>query len=140
MAEETTELVFVYGTLKRGLHNSYLLDNDEFVTTGETKEKYVMTEDGIPYVSELIPYSTIQGEIFRVTNTSMHTLDMLESHPTWYERRQVLIVAEDGVEHNCWLYFNDKTLGSLINIDGDYGSKESRRIPIQQQQEGAPAN
>tara|TARA_R110002074_G_scaffold141374_1_gene287809 strand:- start:738 stop:1169 length:432 start_codon:yes stop_codon:yes gene_type:complete len=133
-------LVFVYGTLKHGFHNHVLLENDMFISKGVTHEAYLMTESGIPYVSESIQYSKIQGEIYLVSRESMDMLDMLESHPTWYERKIVTINTDDGIDFDCWLYFNEKSMGTLINQDGDYGKENARRIPIQQKQEGEEAN
>ena len=99
-----------------------------------------MTESGIPYVSSNIAYSKIQGEIYLVSEESMDMLDMLEGHPKWYERRVVKINTDDGIDFDCWLYFNERSMGTLINQEGDYGKKNARRIPILHEQEGKEAN
>ena len=124
-------LVFVYGTLKKGFYNHRLLENDIFISKGETDEAYLMTESGIPYVSQSISYSKIQGEIYLVSRESMDMLDMLESHPTWYERKLVKINTEEGIDFECWLYFNERSMGSLLNQEGDYGKENVKRMPIQ---------
>tara|TARA_B110000091_G_scaffold214337_1_gene267107 strand:- start:2099 stop:2533 length:435 start_codon:yes stop_codon:yes gene_type:complete len=134
------ELVFVYGTLKSGFHNNYLLSREEYICKGETVEKYLLTEDGIPYVSDQIELSHIQGEVYKVSPDSLMDLDMLEGHPNWYERKQVKIKGNDDSVRVCWLYFNEKSLGSLINQDGDYGKENARRIPILLQQENQEKN
>jgi len=134
------KLVFVYGTLKYGFHNHALLEDDVFISKGETDEEYLMTESGIPYVSSNIPYSKIKGEIYLVSQESMDMLDMLESHPTWYERKMVKINTEDGIDFDCWLYFNERSMGTLINQEGDYGKENARRIPIQHEQTDTEAN
>jgi len=134
------ELVFVYGTLKSGFHNNHLLKDDKYICKGFTEEKYLLTEDGIPYVSEQIDYCNIHGEVYNVSVDSLISLDILEGHPMWYERKKVNIKGSNGNVYNCWLYFNEQSLGSLLNQDGDYGKENARRIPIQLQQENTEAN
>lgn len=44
--------IFVYGSLKEGYHNHYLLENAEFICEAITKEKYPMVniEGDFPYL------------------------------------------------------------------------------------------
>ena len=46
------EKVFVYGTLKRGYSNNYLLQSSECLGHATTKDRYAMYSSGIPYVTE----------------------------------------------------------------------------------------
>lgn len=132
MTENRNELVFVYGTLKTGFYNNYLLDDADLIAYGETEQKYMMTESGIPFVTKQAEISTIKGEVYSLSPIDLSNLDVLESHPTWYKREQVNVVDEDGVVYLCWLYFNNLSMGDKINIDGDYGNTVSRFVYIDQ--------
>jgi gamma-glutamylcyclotransferase (GGCT)/AIG2-like uncharacterized protein YtfP len=127
---EKKAYVFVYGTLKKGFHNNVLLQNEEFVAKGLTINEYVLTEDSIPYVSSIEEISRIHGEVYNVSPEAMINLDILEGHPRWYERRLTKIAATDGKVYECWLYFNERSLGALINLSGDFGNRKATRVPI----------
>ncbi|EER01119.1 Troponin C-akin-1 protein, putative [Perkinsus marinus ATCC 50983] len=99
-----TDLVFVYGTLKRGFYNweRYLRPElgAEFIATAETVEKYPLVIEGtygIPFLinQEGIGHN-IQGEIFAVTRPCLQSLDLLEGYPQWYDRHLIPLKCSDG--------------------------------------------
>lgn len=99
--------IFVYGTLKRGFYNHDLLENAEFVCEAITKEKYPMvnTEGYFPYLINnkgLGHY--IQGEVYKIDEIILATLDILESYPSHYDRRQIQVVSL-GIELTAIVYF-----------------------------------
>ena len=53
------ELVFVYGTLRKGHGNHKLIEGGRFMGSGLTVKKYAMYSRGIPFVSEDEPVSRI---------------------------------------------------------------------------------
>jgi gamma-glutamylaminecyclotransferase len=101
-------LMAVYGTLKKGYSNSYLLHDASFVGSGVTADKYPMVSNGIPFVIEDkgVGYN-IKVEVYRVNADTLANIDRLEGHPNWYERKQVKIHCK-GKVYMCWLYFNNK--------------------------------
>lgn len=76
---------FVYGTLKKGHGNNVLLNKSEYIGEAVTKEKFVMTDGGFPYVlrpedmSNEMPVGHILGEIYRVDDPeTVQSLNWLE--------------------------------------------------------------
>ena len=104
-----SNLVAVYGTLKRGYNNySRFLRTSRFVGSGETQTKYPLIIDGLPYLlsSEGVGHN-VDVDVFKVTDEALVELDLLEGHPKWYQRREVPINMSDGSILTCWVYFND---------------------------------
>jgi len=112
------ELVFVYGTLRRGHGNHVLLQNSKFVDYGFTKDKYAMYHTGIPFVNEYEEVSNIFGEVYQVSGHVLEMLDLLEGHPGWYERKKTIVIGGKK-RYRAWLYFNNTKEGELIE-SGDY--------------------
>ena len=112
------ELVFVYGTLRKGHGNHKLIEGGRYMGTGLTVNKYAMYSRGIPFVSEDEPISRIKGEIYEVSKPILKLLDMLEGHPGWYERKKTIVkVGQKKIK--AWLYFNNTKTENLIE-SGDY--------------------
>jgi gamma-glutamylaminecyclotransferase len=100
-------LVAVYGTLKKGYTNyNWYLTSSKFVGSGTTKEKYPLIIKGLPYLIEKDGYGhNVEVDVFKVSGDVLSRLDRLESHPTWYKRKQVPILV-NGKVLMCWVYFN----------------------------------
>ena len=116
------EIVFVYGTLRQGFHNHKLIMDSKTIDIGRTVSNYAMYANGIPYVSETEQVSQIYGELYLVSPRILLTLDMLEGHPVWYNRKKVPIETLNGKIYNAWLYFNETKTNNLIK-SGDYAKQ-----------------
>jgi len=104
----------VYGTLKKGYGNYYsYLTKATHVGSGRTKDKYPLVVSGLPYLIEKqgIGHNVVV-DVFRVDDVTLSSLDRLEGHPSWYERKQIPITLDDGSEVTAWIYFNHRELGS----------------------------
>jgi gamma-glutamylcyclotransferase (GGCT)/AIG2-like uncharacterized protein YtfP len=115
----------VYGTLKGGYGNHYLLQDSEFVGYGKTIGKYRMCiPSGIPFVirGEHIEGNHIDVEVYNVSDDDVLSVDMLEGHPTWYKRERIPIKLDSGVVKMCWLYLSDETYDDGIYYS-NYGLK-----------------
>ena len=113
--------VFVYGTLRKGFGNHYLLRDSKFIGYGITKEKYSLYVDGIPYVVK-IPNTQIKGEVYEVDKHTLDELDELEGHPDFY-RRELIDVIVNGKTIKAWIYFFPYPKGELIK-SGDFKNWE----------------
>jgi gamma-glutamylcyclotransferase (GGCT)/AIG2-like uncharacterized protein YtfP len=90
--------IFVYGTLLKGEHNHYLLENAEFLFYGKTKKEYTLYGLGsFPGMVEGGRYS-ISGEVYAVKPSELQHLDALEEHPDWYVRKEIVLENGEKVE------------------------------------------
>jgi gamma-glutamylaminecyclotransferase len=109
------DLVFVYGTLKRGCGNHYTLQRADgmFVNRAVTAERYPLVVDGLPYLLDVRGSGhRVHGELYRVEDAvGWRILDHLEGHPRFYRRRVLTCEVIGGDPVEAWTYF----------LQGDYG-------------------
>jgi len=102
------DLVFAYGTLKRGGQYHHLIDEigAEFVGPGQLVIPYPLYLAEYPCLVDQ-PGSGlgVRGEVFRVQDPAgWEVLDRLEDHPLEYKRR-VEPVWVNGERLSAWTYF-----------------------------------
>ncbi len=113
-------LVFVYGTLRRGYGNHYLLaEGARLLGPARTLEAYALYALEIPFVLRQPALTPIRGEVYAVDQECLARLDELEEHPDWYRRELVGVRTEQGQELRAWLYFYPSPQGRLVP-SGDY--------------------
>ena len=90
---ESLQLVFVYGTLKRGHQRNHALVNQTFIGSATTAADYRMYDLGsYPGLIEVESGSgdQIQGEIYRVDLACLRQLDQIDAvDQGLYERREI---------------------------------------------------
>ena len=97
------EYVFVYGSLKSGLHNHRVLGDSLYVMSTHTKEKFLMISLGtFPAVILDEPEYKIAGEVYEVNDKILRNLDHLEGNNKFYKRK---LVRVDGMKAKVWVYF-----------------------------------
>jgi|TARA_R100000664_G_scaffold1987_1_gene5106 gamma-glutamylaminecyclotransferase len=116
--KKTSDYVFVYGTLKKGFGNSFLLKDSCFISEAETVNKYALYERGIPFVIKHQNDTKIKGEVYKVDSYTLYQLDILEGHPNAYKRELVEIKIQD-YHIKAWLYFYPNPIGNKVK-DGVY--------------------
>jgi gamma-glutamylaminecyclotransferase len=101
-------LLGVYGTLKKGYSNYWAhLDQATYLGKGYTVEKYPMVIDGIPFMIDRPGDGhNVEIDLFLVNQIDLSSVDMLEGHPNWYERKRVEVEC-DGKIYTPYIYFND---------------------------------
>lgn len=120
--------VFVYGTLRRGFHNNYLLKHAEFIGKGQTEEKFRLVANGLPFVRTDKQVSNIKGEVYKINENTLRHLDALEGvrgvkeSENWYNRISTTIELENGEFLDCFIYVNNKEDGETIK-SGDWKDK-----------------
>lgn len=88
--------VFVYGTLKRGLHNHVLLErgNARFVGRARTTRAefaMLLADAGYPYVVKTTTNArSIHGEVYDVDDVTLERLDVLEEIATGMYAREIV--------------------------------------------------
>ena len=79
---EETELIFVYGSLKRGFHNEGLLYNAKSLGKAKTVKKYPLVITKNPHYPYLVKEEgkgyEIIGELYRVRRDELEKLDQFE--------------------------------------------------------------
>lgn len=90
---ESLQLVFVYGTLKRGHQRNHVLADQTFIGPATTVADYRMYDLGsYPGLIEVAPGAgdQIQGEIYRIDPACLRQIDQIEAvDQGLYERREI---------------------------------------------------
>ena len=98
-----TNLVFVYGTLKKGFGNHHVLQGAEFVGEATLPDGKMLHLGAFP---GLIPGNTrIFGEVYRTTPHILQRLDRLEGHPSFYMRSIQEVFLDSNHVAPAWCYF-----------------------------------
>ena len=84
-----THRVFVYGTLKSGFGNHYLLKGCAFIGHAATVPTYKMIENGFPVVMPDPDGKPLAGEIYTVDDETLAQLDQLEREGSSYDRKLI---------------------------------------------------
>ena len=83
------ELVFVYGTLKKGFCNHHVLGDGKAFVSSYYLGNYKMYDlGGFPCIS-YSPGSRARGELWMVDKDQMERIDGLEGYPSFYDRKKV---------------------------------------------------
>lgn len=100
--------VAVYGSLKRGFSNHFLLMNDysEYYTSGTTDSGYSMFSlGGFPgVVRDKESDNKIFIEIYKINSNILSNLDLLESNGSFYTRELINISLPKSEIMKCWMY------------------------------------
>jgi gamma-glutamylaminecyclotransferase len=149
--KQNMELLFVYGSLRKGFHNHALLNSAKFIGDAITVDNYYMVgrlnheldpfEDGrtfdYPRRQLLHPYiftdnirddmisTKIIGEVYSIPNHIIKELDLHEGHPTIYRRSIIEVYM-----NNKKMYANVYLLMDSI-IKSDIQSNKYLYIPIE---------
>ncbi|XP_058772590.1 putative gamma-glutamylcyclotransferase At3g02910 [Vicia villosa] len=124
MAKAKPNLIFAYGTLKRGFPNHGLMedlktkDDAVFIDTSHTKDPHplVVGPHGVPYLINL-PGSghRVKGEIYAVSDDAVVRLDEFEGVKNgYYERIPVVVVRHGGERVKAEAYFGHRSFGEIL--------------------------
>lgn len=101
--------VFVYGTLKKGIHNHRLLASSDFIGNAYTLDTFKMFHVGFPVIkfSDHPDAKSVYGEVYDVDDETLKRLDSLESEGHMYDRKQINVMLDndpDTVDANVSVY------------------------------------
>lgn len=136
---DNTELLFTYGTLKRGFHNNCVLGaSSKFVGEAiSVSPQFVMRTGGYPILWEEAagspgPTGRVRGELFAISSITLRRCDGLEGHPYTYKREQQSFI---DVGREClvkaWVYLwvrpdQIKRWQPMEMVDGVYDWRGAR--------------
>ena len=110
--EPFKELLFVYGSLKKGFDNHNLLTKyAKRIGKSITIGKFGMFEDSFgnyPYLIP-VPKMRIHGELYLIERKELlDKLDQFEGAPEYYERKKILVKSHRGT-HRAFVYIQPHT-------------------------------
>jgi gamma-glutamylaminecyclotransferase len=97
--ETATTILFVYGTLKRGLQNHHLLADQEFISEVVTEPRYRVIDLG-PHPGLIVDETNglaVKGELWAVSDCCLGELDDFEEVPGPFIRAGVRIAGRAEV-------------------------------------------
>ena len=110
--ESYSELLFVYGSLKKGFDNHNLLSKyAKRLGKARTVKKFGMFEDSFGNYPYLIPaqYNKVQGELYEIQRKElMKKIDTFEGSPEYYERKKIEVKSHHGVQR-AFVYIQPHT-------------------------------
>jgi len=101
-------LLFVYGTLKKGLLNSHYLKYETFLGEAKTLSKYPLIDGKFPSLIDKNGMGfQVKGELYDVADITYERLDKLESHPHFYHRKEIAVIFNNNIV-KAFCYFKTK--------------------------------
>ena len=132
--------VFVYGTLKQGHGNHFLLRDCYCLGTAVTRGKYRLFDGGFPvmrdpeHARDSFYNAPVKGELYHVSDTTvLRSLDRLESEGSMYHRRQITVTV-NGAKVQAYAYIGDAKFWrrhmhrQLCKLDHDGNYSWSRHL------------
>ncbi len=110
--------LFVYGTLKRGFGNSYILRNSEFIGSAVSEEKFVIYDCGFPCAYPDYNGKRLSGEIYNLTDEDFIFTDRLESNGSLYNR-EVQDFIFRGELVSAWIYVIINPYGTVYDCNSE---------------------
>ncbi len=106
------ELLFVYGSLKKGFDNHQILSKyAKRLGKATTVKKFGMFEDSFgnyPYLIS-IPHTRVHGELYQITRRElMEKIDKFEGVPEYYQRKKIEVKSHHGVQR-AFVYIQSHT-------------------------------
>lgn len=101
-------LLFLYGTLMKGMNNSEMIRHEKCLGRGITKHQYSLHVSGsVPFLHDDEKLYQVSGEVYEIGTEILETLDILEANGEWYERKNVDILMGAKIV-KCQAYFNNE--------------------------------
>lgn len=111
----------MYGTLKNGFANSYLLERCTYIGDFRTSTRYPLVIGGkynSPYLLD-VPNTgnRVKGEVYAMDDATLADLDHLERVGVNYNRRvsKLCNCADRSVVVDAYVYFKSNDIDKLIN-------------------------
>ena len=113
--------IFVYGTLRAGESNHYLLNHQGRVHFTRTEPTFELVNLGA--YPAMVPggKTSIVGEVYEVDQPTLAALDRLEDHPNFYQRLPIRLTG--GEEVLAYLLSPEQVEGLPFSPGGDWMSR-----------------
>jgi gamma-glutamylcyclotransferase (GGCT)/AIG2-like uncharacterized protein YtfP len=103
--------VFVYGSLKKGFHNNYLLGKSKLVAEGTLPRVKMLRLWGFPGLVD--GKGGAEGEVYEIDDLTLATLDRLEGVAYGFYKRETREVDVKGSDKKmaCEVYLYGREIG-----------------------------
>jgi gamma-glutamylcyclotransferase (GGCT)/AIG2-like uncharacterized protein YtfP len=127
--------VFVYGSLLSGLYNHYHLNEakllGEATSATHSYSMWVGHTKSFPFLIE--GSEKAYGELYEVNEDTLRKLDVLESHPNFYQRFSRVFECR-GVYITAWVYMFQNSVQKMERV---YGNDWKKFLETQKEQKAA---
>jgi gamma-glutamylcyclotransferase (GGCT)/AIG2-like uncharacterized protein YtfP len=110
--EPFQELLFVYGSLKKGFDNHRLLEKSaKRLGKAKTVSKFGMFEDSFGNYPYLVnkPINKIEGELYEINRKELlGKIDEFEGAPDYYQRKRIKVKSHHGIKF-AYTYLREET-------------------------------
>ena len=131
--------VFVYGTLKAGRSNHGALEGSVYLGRATIKGPFALVDLGwYPAVVKLPEGATVReigGEVYEIDGDTLSTLDMIEGHPSYYQREKIMT----SLGSKAWCYFLDESHANRPRIGDLFWSQTSNEAAWAEERNAAAA-
>lgn len=107
--------LFVYGSLKKGFENEYILEKAKYISKAITVRKFAMYEANggeYPYLLKDKPLNHIEGELYKIARKDLlKKIDIFEGSPDYYTRESIEIKSRSFTNNKrafTYFYINKK--------------------------------
>tara|TARA_Y100000034_G_scaffold136409_1_gene212716 strand:- start:20942 stop:21307 length:366 start_codon:yes stop_codon:yes gene_type:complete len=108
--------IFVYGTLKKGKSNHYLLKDSIFLNEFSVKGFDLVFDNHESFPFLVRGKGIVHGEIYLVTSSTLALIDNLEGHPHFYKREIIQDIFNYEKKYSLWSYLFEKSQLSELNL------------------------
>lgn len=110
--------LFVYGTLRKGLHNNHYLKEAKFVGLAFACD-FTIAVNALPYLIQKKGSKAI-GEVYEISEHTLASIDELEGHPHWYIRELINVHLETKT-FQVFSYVMKEIAGEYQEVEDYYG-------------------
>lgn len=109
--EPLNELIFVYGSLKKGFDNHHVIKNAKYKCKAKTVSKFPMYEEefaNYPYLikKRISNAYNVKGELYEIRRKELlKKLDKFEGAPDYYIRETIKVQTLSGEVKKAYAYF-----------------------------------
>lgn len=107
--------VFVYGTLKFGYCNHYLLQGK---IPQSAIAPHIQLHAGPDYPFAIRGQGNAHGEVYEIDEITLQALDRLEQDHDDYYRELTPVILENQQEMMAWIYLNNNAFHYPCLLDG----------------------
>lgn len=100
-----SQLIFVYGTLRRGFMFHAYLGGARCMGGAHTVNHHALYVGEYPMCVRDRAVGPVAGEIYDVSDGMLTMLDALEEHPRLFRREEIPVRLDNGRTVTAWIYF-----------------------------------